>query len=356
MAEVPIPLDVYEDGGTGNRFVAYVSRNGVELDCLFDGEQPWFTMADFAAIYGVTVPTINEHIQRFKADGELDDSTLRDFFIVRREGTRDVKRSITHYGLDVAFYVGYRVNSAEGKLFRRWATNMLVQLATKGFVVHQRRLKGGENADRVRELREIIRDIRSEEANLYAELRNVCAMCQDYQPDSKAATKFYQVMQAKLFYAVVSLTPSHVIAERADPAHPAMGLHSWQGDRVLQADALVGKNYLGPGEVRELNRLVGILLDIFEDQLEIGKLTIMAECADLLDAQLRQLSRAVLERPGPPSSAEAKRIVKERYAEFNVRRRELEKARTDSELAQLKAAAKALPKAAKSAVKRKAGK
>ena len=121
VSEVPIPLDVYEDAGTGNRFVAYVARSGVELDCLFDGEQPWFTMADFAAIYGVTVPTINEHIQHFKADDELDDSTLRDFLIVRREGTRDVKRSIAHYGLDVAFYVGYRVNSAEGKLFRRWA-------------------------------------------------------------------------------------------------------------------------------------------------------------------------------------------------------------------------------------------
>lgn len=353
MAEVPIPLDVYEDAGTGNRFVAYVTRNGVELDCMFDGEQPWFTQKDLASLFGVDKRTISEHITNFVSDGELDESVVRKFRTTAADGKA---YNISHYGLDVAFYVGYRVNSAEGKLFRRWATNMLVQLATKGFVVHQRRLKGGENADRVRELREIIRDIRSEEANLYAELRNVCAMCQDYQPDSKAATKFYQVMQAKLFYAVVSLTPSHVIAERADPAHPAMGLRSWQGDRVLQADALIGKNYLAEAEAKELNRLVGILLDIFEDQLEIGKLTMMSECSELLDAQLRQLNRAVLDRPGPPSSTEARRIAKERYAEFNVRRRELEKARTDSELAQLKAAATALPKAAKSAVKRKAGK
>ncbi len=354
MSEAINSLDVFEDAETGNRFVPYVSRQGVELDCMFDGEQPWFTMVDFAAIFGVTVPTINEHIQRFKTDGELDDSTIRDFLMVRREGNREVKRSITHYGLDVAFYVGYRVNSAEGKLFRRWATNMLVQLATKGFVVHERRLKGGENAERIRELREIIRDIRNEEANLYAELRNICAMCQDYDGSTKAATEFYQFMQAKLYYAVISQTPAQVIAERADPSHPSMGLHSWTGQRVLQADVLIGKNYLAPAEVRELNRLVGILLDIFEDQLDIGKLTLMSECTKLLDSQLRQLNRAILDRPGPPSSIEAQRIVKERYKLFSERRRAIEQTQIDDELAKLRATAKALVNGGKrAAIKRK---
>jgi hypothetical protein len=76
-------------------------------------------------MYGVTVPTINEHVQRFRADGEIDASTIRDFRIVRTEVSRTVERQIEHDGLDVAFYVGYRVNSTEGKLFRRWATAML---------------------------------------------------------------------------------------------------------------------------------------------------------------------------------------------------------------------------------------
>ena len=344
MAEASQALNVFEDGQTGNRFVAYVTRGGVELDCMFDGEQPWFAMTDLAAIFGVKVPTINEHIQRFKDDGDLDFSTIRDFHIVRREGSREVKRPITHFGLDVAFYVGYRVNSTEGKLFRRWATSMLVQLATKGFVVHTRRLKGGDNAERIRELREIIRDIRSEEANVYAELRNICAMCQDYDASSQTAANFYQFMQAKLFYAVVSQTPAQLIAERSDPNHPAMGLRTWKGQRLLQADTLIGKNYLTDVEVRELNRLVSILLDIFADQLDIGKLTLMSECRELLDRQLSQLNRAVLDRPGPPGSEEAKRIAKERYALFSARRRVIEQARTDVEWAEFKATAKGLSK------------
>lgn len=68
-----------------------------------------------AAMFGVTVPTIISHIQGFTDDGELDASTTRDFEVVRQEGRRQVRRQVTHYGMDVAFYVGYRVNSAEGR-------------------------------------------------------------------------------------------------------------------------------------------------------------------------------------------------------------------------------------------------
>ena len=45
-----------------------------------------------------------------------------------------------------------------GKLFRKWATQMLVQLAKHGFVVDKRRLKG--DTDRLAKLREIIRGLR----------------------------------------------------------------------------------------------------------------------------------------------------------------------------------------------------
>ena len=301
------PLSVIEDAETGNRFVAYTNKDGVALELRFDGEEPWFTQKDLAVLYGVDVRTTNEHIQNFLDDEELDESTIRNFRIVRQEGNRQVERSIQHYGLDVAFYVGYRVNSAEGKLFRRWATNMLVELATIGFVVDQRRLKGGENANRIRELREIIQDIRSEEANLYGELRNICAMCQDYDQTSKAANKFYQHMQAKLIHAVVSQTPAQLISSRANADHANMGLQTWSGDRITQSDVTVGKNYLAQRELKELNRLTSILLDIFEDQLEIGRLTLMTECTALLDEQLKGLGRPVLLKPGPPSSTAAKK-------------------------------------------------
>lgn len=50
--------------------------------------------------------------------------------------------------------VGYRVSSTQATLFRRWATDKLVQFATKGFVIDAEQLKGPEARDRVAELRE----------------------------------------------------------------------------------------------------------------------------------------------------------------------------------------------------------
>ena len=145
------PVRVLEDADTGHRFVVYPTKNGLQADLRFDGDEPWFTQLQIAEIFGVDVKTANHHILKFQEDGELDPSTIRKFEIVRQEGSRTVNRAIEHYGLDEAFYVGYRVNSTEGKLFRRCATNMLVQLATKGFIVDVTRLKEPDAQDRVAE-------------------------------------------------------------------------------------------------------------------------------------------------------------------------------------------------------------
>ncbi len=128
--------------------------------------------------------------------------------------------------------VGYRVSSAQATIFRRWATGILVQFAKKGFVIDAPRLKQPENADLVAEQREIIRDIRSDEANVYRELRRICAMCQDYDGTTEAARAFYQKTQAKLVYAVTSHTPAEIVKERANYKALNMGLETWQNDNI----------------------------------------------------------------------------------------------------------------------------
>lgn len=45
-----------------------------------------------------------------------------------------------HYSLDVVISVGYRVKSAEGVRFRRWASDVLKQYVVEGAAVNQRRL------------------------------------------------------------------------------------------------------------------------------------------------------------------------------------------------------------------------
>lgn len=326
------PLSVVEDVETGNRFIVYTTRTGTHLELQFDGQEPWFTQADMAAMYGVTTATINEHIQRFTADSELDESTIRDFLIVRTEGSRKVRRSITHYGLDVAFYVGYRVNSAEGKLFRRWATQILVQLAKHGFVVDKRQLRG--NADRLAELREIIRELRADEANLYAELRQILSMCKDYDPSRQDTRQFFAHFQDCLLYAITEHTSAELKLTRADAAKPNMGLRTWSEDREypLQTDATNSKNYLGDLELEDLNRLVGMVLDFFEDQVKREWLVSMDDAWAKLEEILTVNKRKTLRNFGSVRRDRAETHAKKQYKIFDKARREERKANALADL------------------------
>lgn len=208
------PVRLVEDADTGARFLIYNADRGLRVELRYEGDALWMSQSQMADLFGIDVRTVNEHVLNVYREGELDEEpTIRKFRIVRYEGSRQVSREVLHYNLDAVISVGYRVNSKQGTLFRRWATGVLVQFATKGFVVDVERLKTSGQHDRVAELREIIRDIRASEANVYAELRNICAMCQDYEPSSNQAITFYTRMQAKLFYAVTMRTPSEISEE-----------------------------------------------------------------------------------------------------------------------------------------------
>lgn len=339
------PIHLVEDETTGDRFLVYSTPKGLQLDVRFEGDTLWMTQAQIGQLFGVDRSVITKHLANVYAEGELDaESTRAKIAQVRLEGSRRIERQIEHYNIDAVISVGYRVSSTQATLFRRWATGVLVQYARKGFVVDARRLKDPDSADRVRELREIIRDIRSDEANIYRELRQICAMCQDYDPAAEAAREFYQHTQAKLVHAVTSHTPAELIASRADASAPNMGLTSWPNDNIRKGDVAVSKNYLAPGEIRELNRLTTILLDIFEDQLDIGRLVTMDDARRLLDDQLRSLGRAVLASGGSVRMSDARRLAEDQYETFAEQRRLDRHRQADEAIADLTRQARALPK------------
>lgn len=339
------PVHLVEDAETGDRFLVYETGKGPRLDIRYEGDTLWMTQAQIAELFGVDRSVITKHIANVYAEGELDaEATSAKIAQVRQEGSRRVERQLEHYNLDAVISVGYRVSSAQATVFRRWATGILVQFARKGFVVDAPRLKQAENADRVAELREIIRDIRSDEANVYRELRRICAMCQDYDGTTEAAREFYQRTQAKLVYAVTSHTPAEIVANRADHRAQNMGLQTWQNDNIRKTDVCVSKNYLTAPEIRELNRLTTILLDIFEDQLDLGRLVVMQDAQRLLDQQLSQLGRVVLRSGGSVKAADAKRFAEEQYGKFDARRKLERHQDADERIAELAKQAKNLPK------------
>ncbi len=336
MSDEPVRLQ--EDEDTGDRFLVYSDGTGTHVEVSYSGDQLWMTQAQIAALYGRDISTISRHINNILEEGELESSNLQKVQIAHSS------KPVTLHSLDMVISVGYRVSSKQATLFRKWATDKLVQFATKGFVVDAPRLKNPEYRDRIAELKEIIRDIRSDEANVYRELQAICALCQDYDGGSQKWRDFYKKTQAKLIYAVCSKTPAEVIHTRADGSAENMGLRTWPNENIRKTDVTISKNYLGEAEIRELNRLTTILLDIFEDQADLGRLTLMSQAEALLDQQLRSLGRVVLSHGGNISMDDAKRRAEAAFNQFKTKQKALRRAEADRAIAEIKATQKNLPK------------
>jgi len=310
-------LLIYSDGAT-------------RLQVRLDGETVWLTQRQLAALYQVTVPTINEHLKNIYSEEELSpEPTIRQFRIVQTEGDRLVTRELDHYSLDAILAVGYRVRSARGTAFRQWATARLTELLAKGFTMDDERIKAGRTlgADYFDELLERIRDIRASERLFYQKITDIFATSIDYDGDHPAAREFFATVQNKLHFAIHGQTAAEVVARRVDPDKPNMGLTTWKNapaGPIRKADAVVAKNYLTQQEISDLNRIVTMYLDYAEDQARRHDPMHMADWTGRLDAFLQFNERDILGNAGKVSQEVARRTAAAAFEQYDARRRELQ--------------------------------
>ena len=100
--------------------ILYQPDEAVRLEVRLEDETVWLTQAQMAELFGVRENTITYHVKEIYSIGELESySTTRKIRVVRREGARNVKRSIDFYNLDMIISVGYRVSSKRGVQFRQ---------------------------------------------------------------------------------------------------------------------------------------------------------------------------------------------------------------------------------------------
>ena len=117
--------------------ILYQTADGrTKIDVKLENETVWLTQAQIAVLMGTNVPAISKHITNIYKQGELDkNSTISKMEIVQCEGTRQIRRSVDHYNLDMILSVGYRVNSKNATRFRRWASTVLKDYLIKGYAV-----------------------------------------------------------------------------------------------------------------------------------------------------------------------------------------------------------------------------
>ena len=122
-----------------NQIVVYQPNETIRLDVRLENETVWLTQSQMGELFGCTTRNVRLHLENIYSCGELSPkATRKDFFLVRLEGTRQVRRTVTCYNLDAIISVGYRVNSILGVKFRQWATQVLKDYLLRGYSVNAR--------------------------------------------------------------------------------------------------------------------------------------------------------------------------------------------------------------------------
>lgn len=123
-----------------NDLISY-NDGEIELAVSVDNDTIWLTQKQIAELFDKDIRTINEHIKTIYKEEELyENSTIRNFRIVKKEGNREVARDVSHYNLDVIISIGYRANSKKATKFRQWATTVLKDYIINGYAINTHKI------------------------------------------------------------------------------------------------------------------------------------------------------------------------------------------------------------------------
>ena len=306
-------------------FVSAIGDQPESVELRYQDENIWLTQRLMAELYGVEVPTINEHIQKIYADHELEEeATIRNFRIVQTEGTRQVSREVKHYSLQMIIAVGFKVNNERAVQFRKWANAVVKDYTIQGWVMDSERLKKGGTIltkDYFEKQLEKVREIRLSERRFYQKVTDIYATSIDYDPTAAATQRFFAAVQNKLHYAVHQHTAAELIYERADAAKEHMGLTTWEGapeGKIHRYDVVVAKNYLSHDELQVLARIVNAYLDFAEMQAMRQIPMTMADWETRLNGFLTLWDREVLQDAGRITAELAKAKAETEFEKYRI--------------------------------------
>ena len=119
-----------------NEIVLYQPNDAVHLEVRMADESVWLTQSQIALLFGIGQPAISKHLNNIFKSGELDESSVHSILEYTAADGKIYKTKF--YNLDAILSVGYRVNSINATMFRKWANNVLKDYLLKGYSVNQR--------------------------------------------------------------------------------------------------------------------------------------------------------------------------------------------------------------------------
>lgn len=306
-------------------YVAAVGDQQESMEMRYEDENIWLTQKMMATLYDVDVRTISDHIRKVFDDSELEEAaTIRKFRIVQQEGSRQVRREVNHYNLQMIIAVGFKVNNDRAVQFRKWANSIVKDYTIQGWAIDDARLKNGGSiltTEYFDNLLERIREIRLSERRFYQKITDIYATAVDYDKTAATTKRFYATVQNKMHYAVHGHTAAELIVERADHTKEHMGLTTWADapdGKIRKSDVSVAKNYLSEEELGQLNRMVSAYLDFAENMTQRHIPLTMQDWESRLNSFIEMFEYGLLKDAGKVSAEIAKLHAETEFEKYRV--------------------------------------
>ncbi len=299
-----------------SQIIIYRDKKGdVKIDVRFDGDTVWLTQDIIADLYDKGRSTVAEHIQNLFTEGELDqDSVCREF---RRTGPDGKEYLVKYYNLDLIIAVGFRVKSAQGAAFRKWATERLSEYIVKGFVIDTDRLKNPDIPfDYFEELERTIADIRTSEKRFYRKITDIYATSVDYDPTNNHSLLFFKTVQNKVHYAITGSTAAEIVVGRIDERKENLGLTYTRGTKATKEEISIAKNYYTKEELAQLNALVEQYLIFATEQARRRVPMTMSDWIEKLHGFLTINDRNILKDAGKISHEIMLEIAEKKFDQY----------------------------------------
>ena len=316
--------DLYIRSSSAEFLIFEQQKKEKGIEVRFEDGDLWLTQKALGELYDTSKQDISYHIKNIYNDLELNqDSTVKEFLTVQKEGNREVKRKTTYYNLDAVISVGYRVNTDRAIQFRRWATNVLKEFSKKGYIIDKKRMENGTffDEDYYEELLAEIREIRLSERRFYQKITDIYATSIDYDRKSPTTIKFFKKVQNKMHYAVTHQTAAEIIYNRADHTKEHMNLTSWKHSpdgKILETDVVIAKNYLKKEELEQLELIVSAFLDLAEARAKRNIPMTMEDWANRIDKYLLSDDRDILKDAGKISHEIAEEKALAEFEKYGV--------------------------------------
>ena len=125
-----------------NEIILYQPDKSITLEVLIENETVWLTQDQIALLFGTQRPAITKHLGNIFKSGELNEKEVCSILELTTihgaiAGKTQIQR-VKFYNLDAILSIGYRVNSINATMFRRWANSILKDYMLRGYAISQR--------------------------------------------------------------------------------------------------------------------------------------------------------------------------------------------------------------------------